>query len=232
MRIYIGSEYCFHLFPDEDQLTGIIEKAKQEGLSLSFNTSILHQTQLDAARRRLDVISTLCPGAEIIANDFGMLNMLQPYRNTLIPVYGTLLNRFRRDTRMKWKAAYGEKGHLLSENALNDPAFLSFLSSLGVRRFEYAAGTKMSLPEGKKSLHFPFYPTNVSAYCPLKAYIESGSRGMQAESTSCPAYCENNAFLYPEPLRMIHRMRGILAAEQNFPDEAYLCGFDRLVFNF
>jgi len=231
-RLYIGSEQCFHLFPDEDMLAEIVQKAKYENIALSFSTPVVHQSQIPAMRRRLDIISALYPNAEIIANDWGMLNILNDYHESLTPVFGTLINRFRRDARLKWKAGIRENTELLSKNALNDASFINFLLSLGMQRYEYACSPEMHLPEGKKSLHFPFYATNTSAYCPLKAYIESGSRGRQCESDSCPAYCEDNAFLYPKSLNMIHRMRSIFALEEEFPDAEYLRGFDRLVFNF
>ena len=231
-RLYIGSEHCFHLFPDEKTLSAIVQKAQAEHLRLSFNTSIVHQSQMNASKHRLEMISILCPDAEIIVNDWGLLNVLQNPAYRLKPVFGTIINRFRRDARMQWKAGISEKGSLLSESALNDPLFREFALSLGVRRFEYAPGTQMLIPEGIASLHFPFYPTNTSAYCPLKAYIETGERGRQSESAGCPAYCEENAFLYPKALHMIHRMRSITVPEQRFPDEAYLRSFDRLVFNF
>ncbi|MBQ3574485.1 MAG: hypothetical protein IJA26_02360, partial [Clostridia bacterium] len=231
-RLYIGSEHCFHLFPDEKMLAAIICKANVESIRLSFATSIVHQAQLSTAIRRLDTIAALYPRAEIIVNDWGMLNVLKDFRESLTPVFGTLINRFRRDARLEWKAGMRENVSLLSENALNDVPFMEFLLSLGVQRFEYACSPEMQLPEGKKSLHFPFYPTNTSAFCPLKAYIESGSRGKQRETHACPAYCENNAFLYPKALNMIHRMRSIFALERALPDAGYLNMFDRLVFNF
>jgi len=231
-RLYIGSEHCFLRFPDEKALTLITEKASQQGIRLSFVTSPTHQSQVQDMQRRLDDIARIAPGSELIANDWGVLKLLQSMNGQLTPVLGTLLNRFRRDPRMQWKAGIREKGALLRQNALNDPAYYAFLKSLGINRFEYACSPQMQLPEGTKSLHFPFYTTNVSAYCPLKAYIETGSRGAQREDAACPGYCESNALLYPKALNMIHRGRSIAALEEIFPDVSFLSEFDRLVFNF
>lgn len=230
-RFYIGSEHCFFLFPDEETLSAIARKAKSEGVALSFCTSIVHQSQMDEVRRRLDLIAEACPNAEVIANDWGVLKLISG-NDRITPAFGTIINRFRRDPRMDWKAGMQENRHLIEQNALNDPSFCRLLADFGVRRFEYACQAHMLLPQGAKSLHFPFYTTNTSAFCPLKAYIETGFRGRQCEETHCQIYCEDNAFLYPKPLSMLHRARSLLALEHSLPDAACLKQFDRLVFNF
>lgn len=230
-RLYLGSEHCFHLFPDDEILRTIACKAKNEGVALTFCTSIVHQSQAKEAKRRLRLIAELCPASEVIVNDWGILNTLCG-ENRIMPVFGTIINRFRRDARSAWKAGMRENHRLIEENALNDPVFRRLLTDCGVRRFEYACNPQMTLPSGAKSLHFPFYTMNTSAYCPLKAYIETGLRGRQCEADSCPAYCEQNVFLYPKSLDMLHRTRSLLGVERNFPNTQYLRAFDRLVFNF
>lgn len=230
-RLYIGSEHCFHLFPDDEALRSIARKAKSEGVALSFCTSIVHQSQMEEAKRRLRLIAEICPDSEVIVNDWGILKLLSE-SDGVISAFGTILNRFRRDARMAWKAGIRENQRLIEQNALNDAAFFELLTDFGVQRFEYACAPHMQLPQGAKSLHFPFYTTNASAFCPLKAYIETGFRGRQREAENCPIYCEDNAFLYPKPLSMLHRARSLLAAERSLPDTVYLKQFDRLVFNF
>lgn len=231
-RLYIGSEHCFHLFPDQATLAALLCKAQKERLALSFCTPIVHQAQTPEMQRRLSSIVQLSPHAETIFNDWGVLSLLRSRFPTLSPVLGTLLNRFRRDARLPWKAGISQNEALISQNALNDSTYLTLLSSHGVERFEYACGTLMR-PVGKsRSLHFPFSPTNTSAYCPLRAYIETGARGKQGPSAVCGAYCENNFFLYPSSLSMLQRGCSLFHVSRALPEPSYLRRFDRLVLNF
>jgi len=52
-------------------------------------------------------------------------------------------------------------------------------------------------PEGKNSLHLPFYQTNTSQYCTLYAQYREHNRGRQHLQTECPGYCQMQAFFIP-----------------------------------
>ena len=131
---------------------------------------------------------------------------------------------------MRWKPGYEAKRELFMENSLNDPAFRDFLGSLGIHRYEYeACGREVRIPEGRHSLHLPFCHTNVSAWCTLKARCETGRRGAQGPVDGCPGFCRENAFLYPQPLKLIGRGNALRMLDRSV--EMLPPQIDRLVFN-
>ena len=64
-------------------------------------------------------------------------------------------------------------------------------------------------------MHLPFYQTNTSQYCPLYAACTEGSRGAQVPIRECPKFCERQAFLYPEHLRMVGRYNSLFALDES-----------------
>ena len=93
-------------------------------------------------------------------------------------------------------------------------------------------------PEGKNSMHLPFYQTNTSQYCPLYAACTKGSRSAQMPVRECPRFCEKQAFLYPEHLRMMGRYNSlfgmnltVLQDPETIGKMYGLRGIDRIVVN-
>ncbi|MFQ8776686.1 MAG: hypothetical protein ACLR78_03355 [Roseburia sp.] len=68
--------------------------------------------------------------------------------------------------------------------------------TFGIRRYEWeSCGYRQQFPEGKNSIHVPFYQTNTSQYCTLYAACKNGERGKQELPESCPGYCREEESL-------------------------------------
>jgi hypothetical protein len=154
-------------------------------------------------------------------------------------VLGVLLNKRKKDPRYIYKKGYLENKEIMAQNNLNSSVFIKFLKDNKIERYEYEnCGYKMSIAEGKHSLHIPFYQTNTSQYCPLYAMCESQDRGKQKLVTSCPKYCKDYVFAYPKHLKMVGRYNSLFAFDDTLlknPKELeyYISnGIDRIVFNF
>ena len=87
-------------------------------------------------------------------------------------------------------------------------------------------------------MHLPFYQTNTSQYCPLYVACTKGSRSAQMPVRECPRFCEKQAFLYPEHLRMIGRYNSlfgmnltVLQDPETIGKMYGLRGIDRIVVN-
>lgn len=230
-RIYIGSESCPMLFPETNLLEALLDRAQRDGLQVSIASA-----QLRAGDSRMEAAMVLLEQrgvpSEWIVNDWGTLEKLQNHRSCIRPVLGTLLNKRRKDPRMRWTAGFDVDKPLLSENAVNDPAYRRFLRELGIERYEYEnTGVPARIPDGSHSLHIPFYRTNSAAWCTLKAMCETGDRGAQAPAKKCAGWCGRNAFLYPLHLKMTGRGNSIFALEDGFPIEP-AANIDRIVLNF
>ena len=110
----------------------------------------------------------------------------------------------------------GETGYF-RENSLNAEFYRTYLrDTFGIRRYEWeSCGYRQEFPEGKNSIHVPFYQTNTSQYCTLYAACKNGERGKQELPESCPGYCGEKVFLYPKHLKMVGRYNSLFALDES-----------------
>ncbi len=71
------------------------------------------------------------------------------------------------------------------------------------------------MAEKQKSgnLYVPFQQMNTGTFCTLYASIVNGNRGKQERVNSCPGYCRDHAFLYPQHLDMLGRFNSVFYAD-------------------
>ncbi len=237
-RLYIGNQFCPLLFPDENLLFEMMEKAVAEQLEITLVFSYLREYQLDSVSHLLREIDRWCQvyncQIEAVVNDWGMAEILKNQTENLVPCLGTLLNKRKKDPRISYKI--GDK-KLFEKNNLNADFYRDFLwDNYRINRLEWeACGYMQQFPTGKNSLHLPFYQTNTSQYCPLRAVCINGERGRQKLAQKCPEYCREYAFLYPEHLHMTGRYNSLFGMDMDvLKNEIFLesyinNGIDRLV---
>ena len=212
-RIYLGNSFCHNLPPQTDRLRFLMEHAYSQGLSITLVFPYLRQSELDKTHKVLEIISDL--PCELVINDWGLLSLCQEHGLNHPLCMGPLLNRRRKDPRLKWQNGHARFGSLLAENSLNDPEYLSFLQKQGFSRFEHeTCGYPISLPpQGNHSLHLPWYQTNTSQYCPLHALCHSGDRRKQTLVSSCEYPCEQLWLGYPSPPAMAGMFNSLFAPD-------------------
>lgn len=221
-RFYIGNAFCHLLFPETEQLFALLEKAEKELLQVTFTFSYVREYQLVQTEKLLEKLSQWCRKEnrklEIEVNDWAMADMLKSDFPELIPCYGRLLNKRKKDPRMAYK-----KGNvkLLQENNLNAKFYLKYLEQeFGIRCFEWeSCGYAQKFPEPaagrsvEHHLHLPFYQTNTSQYCTLYAGSVFGDRGRQQLVTGCDRRCEWQTYLYPRHLDMVGRYNSLFGKD-------------------
>ena len=239
-RIYIGNQFCHLLFPEEELLFAMLEKAKKEFTAVTLSFTYVRETLLEDIFALLRKIDHWCGKNELemecVVNDWGMADFIRKETKHLLPCLGTLLNKRKKDPRINYKK--GERD-LYSQNSFNADFYQEFLrESFGIERAEWeSCGYMQDIPAGKNSLHFPFYQTNTSQYCPLYAVQKEGDRGRQKLADKCPQYCKNAAFLYPKHLNMIGRYNSLFSYDTQILTEntllfSYIAhGADRIVLN-
>lgn len=240
-RLYIGNQFCHLLLPEEECLFQLMEKAWREKIKLTLVYTYIREDMLKTTEDLLEKVDNWCNEkqvtAEIIINDWAMVEILRKYPKHLSPVLGTLLNKRKKDPRMKYK-----KGNkmLYEQNNLNAEFYREFLAEkCNIYRYEWeSCGYAQNFPRfsnGKNSLHFPFYQTNTSQFCPLYAVCTEGERGKQKLVTKCPHFCEQNTLLYPKHLHMVGRynsLSGVDTEVLSHPENLLAdveAGIDRLV---
>lgn len=240
-RLYIGNQFCHLLFPEENTLFAILEKAVRESMKVTVSFSYIREYMLENIRYLLQKLDRWAGkkavSLEVVINDWGMAELVKEYTENLIPCLGILLNKQRKDPRIKYK-----KGDLslLGQNNIHADFYRSYLQKqYKINRYEWeTCGYISAFPEEKNSLHIPFYQTNTSQYCPLYASLVNGNRANQNLIKKCPGYCEKYTFLYPEHLEMTGRYNSLFALDRealrdsNRLNAYRKAGADRLVMNF
>ena len=215
-RIYIGNQFCHLLFPEEELLFAMLEKAKKEFTAVTLSFTYVREILLEDTFALLRKIDHWCSKNELemecVVNDWGMADFIRKETKHLLPCLGTLLNKRKKDPRMKYKKGARE---FYSENSLNADFYRDFLrEKCGFQRFEWeSCGYHQRFPKGKNSLHFPFYQTNTSQYCPLHAICTEGERGKQSFVENCSHFCEKYMLIYPEHLHMIGRYNSLFGLD-------------------
>ena len=252
-RIYIGNQFCHLLFPDEKELFMMLEKAHKEALGITIAFSYIREFMLKPVEKLINRLMQWCKEKdtciEIVINDWAMADIIarqnaesaikksediNEMRQYLIPCLGILLNKRKKDPRFPYKK--GDKS-LYSQNNLNADFYREYLQSeFGIQRYEWeSCGYEQEFPQGKNSLHLPYYQTNTSQYCPLHAICTTGNRGTQHLVKECPHYCSTYRLIYPEHLNMIGRFNSLFGIDKKLLDhpekiKAYAnAGIDRLV---
>lgn len=221
-RFYIGNQFCHNLFPTEEQLFSIMDKMHSEGLEVTLAFSYIREFMIPSVEKLLEKVDNWCctheVNVEILINDWAMAEMLRERTERLVPVLGTLLNKRKKDPRMKYKS--GDLA-LFQSNNLNAEFYREFLAEeFNIHRYEWeSCGYPQKFQPGKNSLHLPFYQTNTSQYCPLYALCTTGDRGMQQFAEHCPKFCEKYALLYPEHLHMTGRYNSLFGVDKTFLEE-------------
>ena len=220
-HLYIGNQFCHNLFPTEEQLFSVMDKTYSEGSEITLVFSYIREFMLLSVGKLLEKVDNWCcihgVNVEIVVNDWAMVEMLCGKTSRLHPVLGTLLNKRKKDPRMKYKSG---DTLLFQQNSLNAGFYRDFLAEeFHIHRYEWeSCGYPQELPPGKNSLHLPFYQTNTSQYCPLYALCTTGDRGTQQLAEHCPKFCEKYALLYPEHLHMAGRYNSLFGVDKTLPE--------------
>jgi hypothetical protein len=241
-RVYIGNDYCPHLCPDEEILCVLLAEALSAELDVTIVLPSLTEAQLEPVQRLLDNLNEWCSSAgktvEVTVNDWSLFLLLEPYRQTITPVLGKLLNKIKKDPRTQLMFGYERHKEKMQENNVSAPHYSAFLNKWGITRFEFEAhGTSNRIPEGTHSLHFPYYQINTSAFCPLYAECVHFNIYKQKLVEHCPQFCGELCKLYPKHVNMIGRgnsvfgFDGTLLTEPDVLDQYVANGIDRLVFS-
>lgn len=243
-RIYIGNAFCHLLFPEQELLFALLEKAKKESLQVTLTFSYVREYQLEQTEKLLRKLQQWCRNQntklEIEINDWAMADMLKCGFPDLIPCYGRMLNKRKKDPRMAYKKG---KTELLKQNHLNADFYREYLErEFGIHRFEWeSCGYEQQFPEkmiaektadfaekmtAENHLHLPFYQTNTSQYCTLYAGSTYGDRNRQQLLTSCDKRCEWQAYLYPRHLNMVGRGNSLFGKDSEILKKAGIVPYD------
>ncbi len=186
--IYFGSEFCVSLLPSVEALTALVEESAARRLTFHFVTPPLTDEGLALVRCCLDGPLRALAGCEVVANDFGLLHVIQRDFPGVSPVLGRLLSYQRSDPgnpsflRETFEADEAEQ-HVdrLRSVITNSEGSRTFLEEMGIRRVELNP-----VPQGirlndtgafRYSLHQPFAFVSTTRFCPTAESLYCRDRG-------------------------------------------------------
>ncbi len=241
-RLYIGNTFCPHLCPQKEMLAEMLKKAKREQRAVTLTFPWIKEGQIDGVMDCLEFLETQeeCLPDEMVVNDWGTLYLLQKWkRQAGISVninLGILFSRWKKDNRLRYLKI---DTACFRETNINSRFYQKYLEEQQqIQRYELeVCGHEFVVPQGRHSLHLPFFQTNTAQFCTLYAKAVSGDRGKQKVIDKCPQYCRELAFLYPKHLEMFGQYNTLFGFDrQSLEDMEYLNqyirqGIDRIVVN-
>ncbi|EGW41802.1 hypothetical protein [Desulfosporosinus sp. OT] len=99
-RMYFGQEFCEKALPSQKELDEALALAEQLGMNFTLVTPYVTETGLEAVKVLLQQLMQVQPRAEVVVNDWGVLQTIADDCPTLTPVLGRLLNKLLRDPRI------------------------------------------------------------------------------------------------------------------------------------
>ena len=244
-RLYIGSQFCDNLMCETDMLLRICDKASDNNKKITLCYAYIKENNVDKLLSQLEKVHNWCEmrhiNIEIVFNDYGFLEIFR--RNPHFKEYmtlcaGILVNKMRKDPRFQYKN--GADIQEMMETSLYSEDFSKELSKLGVSRYEYeSCGPGIRFQKSmKSSISIPFYQTNTSNYCPLRAVVKTGERGRQEDCENCSHDCLKYVLMYPSHLNVFGIYNSIMAVDTDvLRNNRVLAdyvgqGVDRVVLNY
>jgi hypothetical protein len=184
-RIYVGDEFCFHRLPTVSEMRDFCRFSEEHDVNMTFLTPPMTDWQLEKCSSLLACLENDCPGAEVVANDPGVLWHLKKTHPGLPLAAGRLFNKGFKDPRF---SDQGEADSIslsmrqaLDESTFCHSAFLDHLRHIGVSRIEedlmpYGKGFMPSRGEMNVSIYFPFGIVTCGRICQMAAQERRGRK--------------------------------------------------------
>jgi hypothetical protein len=202
-RCAYGNEFCEHLIPAPDQLKAVMTAAREREMGLTVLTPYVSDTGIELLKPLFEMLSDNV-AAEVVFNDWGVLNLLRREYPRLKPVQGRLMNKSLRDPRVTsvYAASDAPAPALVSlrRSNLDCTSYTEFLSELGVDSIELD-----NLPQGvdlsfaangvKASAYIPFGFISTSRIC-MAAGIHYLKRDKFQPGASCHHECQTHLLEY------------------------------------
>ncbi|MBN2108397.1 MAG: hypothetical protein JW832_13310 [Deltaproteobacteria bacterium] len=237
-RLYFGAEFCERLIPPRLELQTALRSARERSLGFTFMTPFVTNRGLEQLEELLAVLEQSLPDAEVVVNDWGVLQLLRSEHPRLRPVLGRLLNKSKRGPRLMniFEQLPAETKSYFQGSNLDVPAAVRFLAQQGISRVEFdnllqglnLEGTDAGL---HKSLYVPFAFISATRFC-LSANcddpVKMGSIGIFPCGRECLKYSFN---LYNPvmTLPLIRRGNAVFFIHETIPDAVTRHQVDRIV---
>ena len=237
-RLYFGAEFCERLMPRRRELETALQIAREKALDFTFMTPFVTNNGLSLLEELLPVLARACPAAEVVVNDWGVLQLLRSEFPELKPVLGRLLNKSKRGPRIMNifdQIPPCSQDYFQGSN-LDVPAAVRFLKQQGVGRVEFdnlLQGLKLEGADEsiRKSLYLPFAFISATRFC-LSANCDDQAKMDAIGVFPCGRECLKYSFNLYNPvmtLPLIRRGNAVFFVNETIPDIVSRQQVDRIV---
>jgi len=238
-RIYFGSEFCERLIPSREELVKVLDLVDANKLSFTLMTPFITDYGLDRLISLLDELSKKSKDAEIVINDWGLLNYIKKKHNFSNLVLGRLLNKQKRGPRIMNFINDLSVGDLerFRECAVDVQIFKDFLIKNKFSRIELdnlLQGIKTNLSKGtlRGSIYYPYAYISTTRYC-LSNFSNEASKLNYPGILPCKKQCKEVSFslknkAMPVQIKIIGNTQYFI--NKKIPEDLEEKGINRIVY--
>jgi hypothetical protein len=174
VRVYVGDEFCIHRLPDPADLEVVTRKVSGKGWNITLLTPPATDEGLEKCSRLFRSLEPHAPATEVVANDWGVLSLLEEDHPSLPAAAGRLLNKGFKDPRLVNPDGAAETsedaGELLNGCTFDSPALQTKLREMNIQRVErdllpYGKPQLEGVNEIGTSIYFPFGYVSTGRVC-------------------------------------------------------------------
>lgn len=197
-RLYFGIEFCQNLIPVKEELDHILKFVSENKLDFTFVTPYLTNEGMRKIKTLLSYIIDEQPKAEIVINDWGLLESLNRDYFDLNLVLGRLLTKQKRGPRilnLMGRVPDAMIQHFRQSN-VDSFTISNFLISKQIKRVELdnlLQGISRPPHSLKSSLYIPFAYITTTRLCLLSSCEDKGNKPLRAIS-GCDKECQRYTF--------------------------------------
>lgn len=200
-RMYIGDEFCSSRMPGLTELEALLQLAREKKMAVTLLTSILTNKGMQRLSRLLECLGETHSAAEVVFNDWGVLQFLKERYPDFSLAAGRLLNKGFKDPRLSdangLSLISNEADELLSTDSFDHVELQEKMIQWGVVRVErdmlpYRKPRPFDASKLEISLYFPFGYVTTGRVC-WPATFDQTAKERFLPTKGCARPCERTA---------------------------------------
>lgn len=220
-RMYFGQEFCEKALPSQKELDQALIVSGQQEMKFTLVTPYVTEPGLDTVKGLLERLIQVQPRAEVVVNDWGVVETIAKYYPTLTPVLGRLLNKILRDPRLLThrKKPKGQALERFCTSSLAGEPMQELLEQYKVRRVELDLP-----PQGldehlvnwgyRSSLYLPFGVITTGRICLLHSWGLDEHEKFKVFSGGCDRKCRNYWLEMSDPSQQVKKSKDWLILQK------------------
>lgn len=189
-RIYFGEEFCENRMQSVEEFKKAQDIVKKKNKNITFVFPFFTDEGMKRLDEIFEVIDVNDSGFEVVANDWGTLYHLRKKYPDINIITGRLLNKMKRDPRIKTAEKFMEKEtyDIFKSSNLLTKSSLKLLSLNKVKSIEFDCpmqGINLKKSEFSYHVHFPLGYITTARYCISNPAVYNSGRTYKCTAKLC-----------------------------------------------